>query len=59
MFRSAFETWGKPASVLTDNECVFTARHRGGVAALETELLHKGIEFAHSRTGHPTTCGRI
>lgn len=58
-FRSAFDSWGKPASILTDNGCVFTAWHRGGMAALEIECLEEGIELKHSRPNHPTTCGKV
>jgi transposase InsO family protein len=59
VFRSAVLRWGAPAAVLTDNGCVFTAWHRGGATALETELLHLGIEFRHSRPAHPQTCGKV
>jgi transposase InsO family protein len=58
-FREAFQNWGKPASILTDNGCVFTAWHRGGTTALETECLEHGIEMKHSRPYHPQTCGKV
>jgi transposase InsO family protein len=51
--------WGYPAAFLSDNGAVFTASARGGVAALETELLALGIEAKHSRPYHPQTCGKI
>ena len=58
-FRSAAKRYGLPASILTDNGCVYTAWHRGGATALEIELLTLGIMFKHSRPGHPQTCGKI
>jgi transposase InsO family protein len=59
VFRSATRRWGPPAAILTDNGCVYTAWHRGGATAMETELLALGIEFRHSRPGHPQTCGKV
>jgi transposase InsO family protein len=59
IFQKAAEHWGFPASVLTDNGCVYTAAYRGGSCAMETELLSRGIEFKHSRPYHPQTCGKV
>ena len=59
VFRQAAETWGNPASVLTDNGCVYTAWHRGGSNIMEAELLSRGIAFKHSRPYHPQTCGKV
>ena len=59
VFRHAAKTWGNPASVLTDNGCVYTAWHRGGTNAMEAELLSRGIAFKHSRPYHPQTCGKV
>jgi len=59
VFRNATRQWGLPASLLTDNGCVFTAKYRGGATALEVELLELGVAFKHSRPGHPQTCGKI
>jgi transposase InsO family protein len=58
-FHQAAKTWGYPASMLTDNGAVFTATYRGGIGAMETELLALGIAFKHSRPYHPQTCGKI
>jgi transposase InsO family protein len=58
-FRKAAKKWGLPASMLTDNGCVFTAWHRGGATTLELELLGLGIEMKHSRPYHPQTCGKV
>ena len=59
VFRRAAKTWGFPASILTDNGCVYTAWHRGGATALEMELLALGIEYKNSRPYHPQTCGKV
>jgi transposase InsO family protein len=59
VFTKATEKWGLPASVLTDNGLVFTARHRGGANTFETTLLALGIEAKHSRPYHPQTCGKV
>lgn len=59
-FRSAFLTWGLPASVLTDNGAVFTASPRGGGrCALEIELGSLAIRLIHSTPYHPQTCGKV
>src|SRR2546425_2601012 len=59
LFRAAAKTWGFPASILTDNGCVYTAWHRGGATAFEAELLCLGIEYKNSRPYHPQTCGKV
>jgi transposase InsO family protein len=51
--------WGLPASLLTDNGCVFTATHRHGFSAFESELFALGIDAKHSRPYHPQTCGKV
>jgi transposase InsO family protein len=58
-FNQAGQRWGYPASVLTDNGCVYTTWHRGGANAMQTELLARGIAFKHSRPYHPQTCGKV
>lgn len=61
-FRDAFTAHGLPASVLTDNGMVFTARHAtgpGGRTALQTELATLGVVFKNSRPYHPQTCGKV
>lgn len=59
-FRKAFQTWGLPAKVLTDNGAVFTAKQRGdGRVALEVELGVLGVKCDHSRPYHPQTCGKV
>jgi transposase InsO family protein len=51
--------WGLPASLLTDNGCIYTAAYRYGYSALESELFHLGIDYKHSRPYHPQTCGKV
>jgi transposase InsO family protein len=58
-FRAAGRSWGFPASVLTDNGCVYTTWHRGGANAMQAELLARGIVLRHSRPYHPQTCGKV
>ena len=45
--------------MLTDNGSIFTASARGGISAMETELLSLGIASKHSRPYHPQTCGKV
>lgn len=61
-FREAVATHGVPASTLTDNGMVFTARFaggRGGRNGFEHELRRLGIMQKNSRPNHPTTCGKV
>ena len=55
IFQDARERHGTPASILTDNGCIFTAKHRGGKVVLETECERLGIETKRSRPYHPQT----
>ena len=55
----AGQKWGYPQSMLTDNGSIFTASARGGISAMETELLSLGIASKHSRPYHPQTCGKV
>jgi transposase InsO family protein len=59
VFGEAAARHGFPESVLSDNGAVYTASYRGGVGAMETELLALGIVFKHSRPYHPQTCGKV
>jgi transposase InsO family protein len=52
-------TWGFPASMLTDNGCIFTAQFRGGRCGFETELATLGIRIKHGKPYHPQTQGKI
>ena len=61
-FRTACAEHGIPASTLTDNGMVYTARFaggRGGRNALETELVRLHVHQKNSRPNHPTTCGKV
>ena len=54
------ETWGYPASLLTDNGLIFTARTHFGIEGIvEQELFALGITAKHSRPYHPQTCGKV
>ena len=51
--------WGFPASMLTDNGCIFTAQFRSGRCGFETELATLGIAIKHGLPYHPQTQGKI
>ena len=60
-FRAAVNVYGPPASTLTDNGMVFTARYatgKGGRNGFENELAHLGITQKNSRPNHPTRQSR-
>jgi len=59
VFHSASNEFGYPASLLSDNAAVFTARSRGGKVLLELELERLGTIFKHSTPYHPQTCGKV
>lgn len=58
-FCEAGEKWGFPASHLSDNGCIFTARHRSGLCALESEMIALGVVQKLSTPYHPQTCGKV
>jgi len=58
-FTTAISRYGLPASVLTDNGCIYTAKHRGGKVVMETLLPTLGITYKHSSPYHPQTCGKV
>jgi transposase InsO family protein len=61
-FRRTCRTYGVPASTLTDNAMVFTARYaggRGGRNGFETELRRLRVVQKNSQPNHPTTCGKV
>ena len=61
-FLGTTETYGFPASVLTDNAMVYTTRlagGRGGRNRFERTLMDLRIIQKHSRPNHPTTCGKV
>lgn len=59
IFTTARNLHGTPASVLTDNGAVYTARYRNGTTAFETELAALGVTHKHSAPYHPQTCGKV
>ena len=58
-FHSASNQFGLPASVLSDNAAVFSAKSRRGKVLIELELERLGIGFKHSTPYHPQTCGKV
>ncbi len=61
-FLTTAETNGFPASTLTDNALVYTARFAGGKGGknrFERTLMDLRIAQKHSRPNHPTTCGKV
>ena len=58
-FFSASDSYGLPASFLSDNAAVFSGSSRGGKVAIELELERLGIEVKHSSPYHPQTCGKV
>ena len=58
-FYKGASTWGFPASMLTDNGCIFTAQFRNGRCGFETELATLGIAIKHGKPYHPQTQGKI
>jgi len=61
-FIETAETYGFPASMLTDNALVYTARFAGGKGGrnkFERTLMDLRIIQKHSRPNHPTTCGKV
>ena len=59
IFENARQRYGTPASMLSDNGCIYTAKYKGGKVALETELERLGVVFKHSSPYHPQTCGKV
>jgi transposase InsO family protein len=58
-FTATITRYGPPASTLTDNGLVYTARLRGGRNALEYLLAELGIQQKNGHPGHPQTQGKI
>ena len=58
-FDSAASAFGPPASLLTDNGRIFTAKSGGGRNALEHRLQQLGVIAKHSTPYHPQTCGKV
>lgn len=57
-FLEAAEDFGTPASTLTDNACVYTARFTGGRNAFEYLLAGLGVKQKNGSPGHPQTQGK-
>jgi hypothetical protein len=60
VLHKAAETWGYPASFLSDNGLIFsTQRHHQVAGVTEQELFALGIEAKHSRPYHPPLSGQL
>ena len=59
IFIAAAQRYGTPASVLTDNGCIYTAKYRGGKVIIEVLLEALGVTYKHSSPYHPQTCGKV
>jgi transposase InsO family protein len=59
IFEAARHRHGTPASVLSDNGAIYTARYRGGRVAMELTLEALGVTYKHSSPYHPQTCGKV
>lgn len=58
-FRAAMAEYGPPASTLTDNGLVYTARFRHGRNAFENELRALNIAQKNGHPNHPQTQGKV
>lgn len=54
----AVARYGIPAMFLSDNGAAFSAKCRGGEAALERQLRARGVNVVTSSPFHPQTCGK-
>jgi len=52
-FYKGASAWGFPASMLTDNGCIFTAQFRNERSGFETELATLGITIKRGKPYHP------
>ena len=59
MFLDLVERYGPPASTLTDNGRVYTARFGGGRNAFEYLLPLLGVRQKNGSPGHPQTQGKV
>ena len=58
-FLDNIDVYGTPASTLTDNGRVYTARFGGGRNAFEYLLPRLGVQQKNGHPGHPQTQGKI
>ena len=58
-FNACSDQHGAPASTLTDNALVYTARFRGGRNAFEYHLAHLGVTQKNGKASHPQTQGKV
>lgn len=57
---AAFDSYGVPAIVLSDNGSAFTSRlRRGGTSRFTRTVTTAGARLIHSSPYHPQTCGKV
>jgi transposase InsO family protein len=59
--RQAFDTYGVPAIVLSDNGTAFTSRRSqpGSISTFVQTLIDHGVRPINSSPYHPQTCGKV
>jgi len=59
--RQAFDTYGVPAIVLSDNGMAFTSRRSqpGSISTFVQTLIDHGVRPINSSPYHPQTCGKV
>ena len=58
--QAAFDRYGTPAIVLSDNGAAFTSRlRRGGTSKFTRTVTDAGARLIHSSPYHPQTCGKV
>lgn len=58
-FLTIVDHYGVPASTLTDNGRVYTAKFGGGRNAFEQLLPHLGVQQKNGKPNHPQTQGKV
>ncbi len=56
---TAFERYGLPRRILSDNGSPWGTTGNGGSSALEVWLLQLGVALSHGRAYHPQTQGKV
>lgn len=56
--QQAFDGYGVPVKVLSDNGLAFSGKHRGWMVELERHLAEHGVTAIASSVYHPQTCGK-
>ena len=59
LVEQAFNKYGKPEQILTDNGSQFKNNRGEGLTAFELFCIGQGVQVIHSTKNRPTTCGKI